>query len=192
MLRRKTFFEIVFLREHTRVEENIEAIRQKRLYDNSDSDDENEEFSEFENTGFTSDLQKLARQDFIFISEMMVMENVVIPLLLAHGMNFSSTLLPQLLKLLTAMLLPVPFYSMERPRQMDFVCRLMERCGTDEFFYAFDSVGSPSSRKTLTRCHTKGRCGLAGGCFENGYTFLYWTKRGHVKCYWCFCSKSWY
>ncbi|ESS67448.1 hypothetical protein TCDM_03894 [Trypanosoma cruzi Dm28c] len=135
------------LREHARVEENIEAIRQKRLYDNSDSDDENEDFSEFENTGFTSDIQKLARQDFIFISEMMVMENVVIPLLLAHGMNFSSTLLPQLLKLLTAMLLPVPFYSMERPRQMDFVCRLMERCGTDEFFTLLIQSVAPVAEK---------------------------------------------
>ncbi|RNF00478.1 uncharacterized protein Tco025E_08988, partial [Trypanosoma conorhini] len=135
------------LREHARVEENIEVLRQKQLYDDSDSEDENEKTSEFENIAFSPDLRKLGRQDFIFISEMMVMENVVIPLLLAHGMNFSSTLLPQLLKLLTAMLLPVPLYSTERPRQMDFVRRLMERCGTDEFFALLIQSVAPVAEK---------------------------------------------
>ncbi|RNF00218.1 hypothetical protein TraAM80_07727 [Trypanosoma rangeli] len=135
------------LREHARVEENIEALRQKQLYDDSDSDGENEKKFESENMGFSSDVRKLARQDFIFISEMMVMENVVIPLLLAHGMNFTSTLLPQLLKLLTAMLLPVPLYSMERPRQLDFVRRLMERCGTNEFFTLLIQSVAPVAEK---------------------------------------------
>ncbi|ESL10368.1 hypothetical protein TRSC58_01901 [Trypanosoma rangeli SC58] len=135
------------LREHARIEENIEAIRQKQLYDDSDSDGENEKMFEIENMGFASDVRKLARQDFIFISEMMVMENVVIPLLLAHGMNFTSTLLPQLLKLLTAMLLPVPLYSMERPRQLDFVRRLMERCGTNEFFALLIQSVAPVAEK---------------------------------------------
>ncbi|KEG11799.1 hypothetical protein DQ04_02271090 [Trypanosoma grayi] len=135
------------LREYARVEEQVEALRQKQLYDDSDSGEENEGNAEFQSMGVSSQVQKISRQDFLFISEMMVMENVVVPLLLAHGMNFSSTLLPQLLKLLTSMLLPVPAHSLEIPRQVDYIRRLVERCGTDEFFTLLIQCVAPVAEK---------------------------------------------
>ncbi|KAH9582335.1 hypothetical protein LSM04_005804 [Trypanosoma melophagium] len=131
------------LREHARVEEHIENLRQKQFYDDSDNDGNSVAFG----TESSSDIRKLSRQDFFFISEMMVMENVVVPLLLAHGMNFSSSLLPQLLKLLTAMLLPVPVHSLEIPRQLDYIRRLVERCGTDEFFTLLIQCVAPVAEK---------------------------------------------
>ncbi|ORC89853.1 uncharacterized protein TM35_000101210 [Trypanosoma theileri] len=134
------------LREHVRVEEHIEILRQKQFYDDSDGESDNDGNSVFLGTE-SSDIRKLSRQDFLFISEMMVMENVVVPLLLAHGMNFSSSLLPQLLKLLTAMLLPVPMHSLEMPRQFDYIRRLVERCGTDEFFTLLIQCVAPVAEK---------------------------------------------
>ncbi|KAG8343102.1 hypothetical protein ERJ75_000103700 [Trypanosoma vivax] len=137
------------LREFSRVEKHIIKIRERRFYADSD-ESESDEGINYDDLGGVTDVRKLSRCDFMFISEMMVMENLVIPLLLAHGMNFTSSLLPQLLKLLAAMLLPVLSFSNEVPRQTDYVRRLVERCGTDEFFTLLIQCVAPVTEKRST------------------------------------------
>nr|CCC92244.1 conserved hypothetical protein [Trypanosoma congolense IL3000] len=134
------------LREFSRVEKSIETLRQREFY--GDSDDTSEtEVNPHTNNGDLAGVRNISRSEFMFISDMMVMEKIVIPTLLAHGMNFPTTLLPQLLKLLAAMLLPIIPQSYEVPRQLDCVRRLIERCGTDEFFSLLTQCVAPITEK---------------------------------------------
>ncbi|CBH13530.1 hypothetical protein, conserved [Trypanosoma brucei gambiense DAL972] len=133
------------LREIARVEKSIEMLKQRQYGDADESEMDEEAISE--NVGSSIDTHNLTRYDFMFISEMMVMENLVVPLLLAHGMNFATSLLPQLLKLLAVMLLPIIPCSHEVPRQLDYVRRLIERCGTDDFFWLLIQCIVPVTEK---------------------------------------------
>lgn len=122
------------LREHNRVLENLEMMRQEQLFDG----EENQNSVEVRGT---------SRDEFLLISELMVVEKLALPLLLAHGLNFSSNLLPQLLKLITAMLLPIPRFSSQETLQKDKLGKLRQRCGTDEFLSFLVQVVAPIAEK---------------------------------------------
>lgn len=132
------------LREHTRVTEQIEALRERQLYDEVSDYDVNYDDDDAEVRLAGGDV---SRSEFVFVCEMMVAEKLVIPLLLAHGMNFGDTLLPQLLKLLAVMLLPVPRYSANEVLQKDLLQKIKTRCGTDEFFALLVQCVAPIAEK---------------------------------------------
>nr|CAJ2470335.1 unnamed protein product [Leishmania braziliensis] len=135
------------LRERTRVVERIESLRERQMYDevsDEDLDYDNDE-ADIQPTG-----NDVSRGEFTFICEMMVAEKLVVPLLLAHGMNFSDTLLPQLLKLLAVMLLPIPRFSTNEILQKDMLQKIKARCGTDEFFALLVQCVAPIAEKRTT------------------------------------------
>lgn len=132
------------LREHTRITKKIEALRERQIYD-EESDPESDG-DNYENCDSSSD-SLFSRSEFIFIAEMMVAEKLVIPLLLAHGMAHSDSLLPQLLKLLAVILLPVPRYSSQEVLQNDLLQRIKNRCGTDDFFALLVQCVAPVAEK---------------------------------------------
>ncbi|KPA78071.1 hypothetical protein ABB37_06803 [Leptomonas pyrrhocoris] len=132
------------LREHTRVIERIEALRERQMFDEA-SDEETDYERDDGNANVTE--TGISRTEFVFLCEMMVAEKLVIPLLKAHGMSFSDSLLPQLLKLLAVMLLPIPRYSADELLQKDLLQRIKTRCGTDEFFALLVQCVAPIAEK---------------------------------------------
>ncbi|KAG5508857.1 hypothetical protein JKF63_05360 [Porcisia hertigi] len=135
------------LRERTRVVERIETLRERQLYDEASGED-----LEYDDEGAETQIagSDVSRSEFIFMCEMMVAEKLVVPLLLAHGMNFSDTLLPQLLKLLAAMLLPIPRFSTNEVLQKDLLQKIKLRCGTDDFFGLLVHCVAPIAEKRMT------------------------------------------
>ncbi|GET87517.1 hypothetical protein, conserved [Leishmania tarentolae] len=135
------------LRERTRVVERIETLRERQMYDEASDED-----FDYDNDVAEAELVggDVSRREFIFMCEMMVAEKLVVPLLLAHGMNFSDTLLPQLLKLLAVMLLPIPRFSANEVLQKDMLQKIKTRCGTDEFFALLVQCVAPIAEKRTT------------------------------------------
>lgn len=131
------------LREHARVTEFIENLRQKQIYDADSEGDDDEGFHEDADTN----LHRSARTEFVFLAELMIVEKLVVPLLLTHGMKFSETLLPQLLKLLTAIMRPIPRFSANETLQRYLLKRIKARCGTDEFFALLVQSVAPIAEK---------------------------------------------
>lgn len=132
------------LREHTRVMERIETLRERQMFDEVSDEDTDYDRNDEEKPAVGSGV---SRTEFVFVCEMMVAEKLVIPLLMAHGMSFSDSLLPQLLKLLAVMLLPVPRYSADELLQKDLLQRVKTRCGTDEFFALLVQCVAPIAEK---------------------------------------------
>lgn len=124
------------LREHTRVTQNIEGICREQWHD----DDEVYE-------ALSSGMKGTSRDEFLFIAELMILEKMVLPLLLAHGLNHSESLLPQFLKLITAMLLPIPRFSQKETVQKDALAKLKQRCSTDEIMSFLIQVVAPIAGK---------------------------------------------
>ncbi|CCW71751.1 unnamed protein product [Phytomonas sp. Hart1] len=134
------------LREHTFVVEKIQQLRQRQVYDDETDDGEDEEITykkesvSHENpnssSSYNPDLcaKQTYRHEFMLLADLQVAEKNVIPVLLAHGIKFVENLLPQLLKLLIALLLPVPRFSDQESQQKDLLTRIKVRCGTDQFF----------------------------------------------------------
>lgn len=135
------------LRERTRVIERIEALRERQMYNEASDEDFDYDNDDSEAQVAGGDV---SRTEFIFMCEMMVAEKLVVPLLLAHGMNFSDTLLPQLLKLLAVMLLPIPRFSANEVLQKDMLQKIKTRCGTDEFFALLVQCVAPIAEKRTT------------------------------------------
>ncbi|TPP41041.1 hypothetical protein CGC20_36960 [Leishmania donovani] len=135
------------LRERTRVVERIEALRERQIYNETTDED-----FDYDNDDAEAQLAggDVSRTEFIFMCEMMVAEKLVVPLLLAHGMSFSDTLLPQLLKLLAVMLLPIPRFSANEVLQKDMLQKIKTRCGTDEFFALLVQCVAPIAEKRTT------------------------------------------
>jgi hypothetical protein len=132
------------LREHTRVMERIEALRERQMFD--EMSDEDSDY-ERDNADALVAENGVSRTEFVFVCEMMIAEKLVIPLLVAHGMNYNDSLLPQLLKLLAVMLLPIPRYSADEVLQKDLLQRIKSRCGTDEFFALLVQCVAPIAEK---------------------------------------------
>lgn len=132
------------LRERTRVVERIEELRERQMYNEASDED-----FDYDNGDAEAQLAggDVSRTEFVFMCEMMVAEKLVVPLLLAHGMNFSDTLLPQLLKLLAVMLLPIPRFSANEVLQKDMLQKIKMRCGTDEFFALLVQCVAPIAEK---------------------------------------------
>ncbi|KAG5482606.1 hypothetical protein CUR178_05749 [Leishmania enriettii] len=132
------------LRERTRVIERIEALRERQMFNEASEED-----ADYDNDSAEVQLagSDVSRAEFTFMCEMSVAEKLVIPLLLAHGMNFSDTLLPQLLKLLAVMLLPIPRFSTNEVSQNDMLQKIKTRCGTDEFFALLVQCIAPIAEK---------------------------------------------
>ncbi|KAK7194980.1 hypothetical protein NESM_000420600 [Novymonas esmeraldas] len=132
------------LREHTRVVERIETLRERQLYDEASDEDADLDGNEVEGQSAGG---SVSRVEFAFVCDLMVAEKLVIPLLLAHGMSFGDTLLPQLLKLLAVMLLPIPRFSAGELLQQDMLDKVKLRCGTDEFFALLVQCVAPIAEK---------------------------------------------
>lgn len=124
------------IREHNHVTRNIDDICQ----DQWNNDDEAWDSLE-------SGVKGTSRDEFLFIADLMVLEKLVLPLLLAHGLNHPDSLLPQLLKLITAMLLPVPRFSQKETLQKDVLAKLKQRCCTDEIMSFLVQVVAPIAEK---------------------------------------------
>ncbi|KAG5504301.1 hypothetical protein JIQ42_06133 [Leishmania sp. Namibia] len=132
------------LRERTRVIERIEALRERQMFNEASEED-----ADYDNDSAKVQLagSDVSRAEFTFMCELSVAEKLVVPLLLAHGMNFSDTLLPQLLKLLAVMLLPIPRFSANEVFQKDMLQKIKTRCGTDEFFALLVQCIAPIAEK---------------------------------------------
>lgn len=76
----------------------------------------------------------LLRSEYLFLGELRVMERVVVPALVAHALRHPTTLLPQLLKLLAAMTLPVINDVNDTTQQLDVLAGVRVRCSCDDFF----------------------------------------------------------
>ncbi|CAD2219434.1 hypothetical protein AGDE_14847 [Angomonas deanei] len=134
------------LREHARVTETIEILRQNQQDDVLADIDEEPEYDDDEFVAVASD-NSTARSEFLYVAELKTAEKLVIPLLLAYGMRFSDTLLPQLLKLLIALLQPIPRFSEGELVQRDALSHIKIRCGSDEFFAFLVQCAAPITEK---------------------------------------------
>ncbi|EPY24618.1 hypothetical protein STCU_07090 [Strigomonas culicis] len=134
------------LREHGRVTQIVESLRQEEVGEENSGDDEMDETEENGMAPVIAD-NNTSRDEFVFISDLKVAEKLVIPLLFAHGMRFSDFLLPQLLKLLIALLQPVPRFSSNEPLQHDHLLRIKARCGNDELFAFLVQCAAPIAEK---------------------------------------------
>lgn len=137
------------LREHTRVTQIVESLRQEEVDEEISGDDEMMDDAEGNEMRpvVVTDNKNTCRDEFIFISDLRVAEKLVIPLLFAHGMRFSDTLLPQLLKLLIALLQPIPRFSSSETLQHDHLLRIKARCGNDELFAFLVQCAAPIAEK---------------------------------------------
>lgn len=124
------------LREHSRVTQNIEEICQAQWND----DDESCE-------ALAAGAKGTSRDEFLFIADLMILEKMVLPLLLAHGLHHADSVLPQFLKLITAMLLPIPRFSQKETVQKDVLAKLKQRCSTDEIMSFLIQVVAPIAGK---------------------------------------------
>lgn len=128
------------LREYNRAVQNIDAKHQEQ------ENNVGEEGRLSQN-----DAKDCSRNEFLFLTELQVLEKLALPLLLAHGLKFRETLLPQVLKLIIALLLPIPLNSYEEVKQRDALFKLRMNCGTDDFISFLVQVVAPIAEKRVSK-----------------------------------------